>query len=120
VVRVIDGDTVVTRLMVFPDEVHGVSVRLRGIDAPEVHSTDACERHWGTKARDWLRRRLPSGAQVRVDELGLGSFAGRVIGRVLVNGKDVGEQEVAAGLAVHYEPGQARHLWPACAKNGGS
>lgn len=45
-----------------------------------------------------------------VSEVRLGKFAGRVLGKVSVNGRDLGEALVAAGLARLYSGGK-RTAW---------
>ncbi len=59
VVRVVDGDTIDVRL----SSGTRVSVRLLGIDTPEVFSTPEC---WGAEASRAAKRLLPRGSRVRL------------------------------------------------------
>ena len=95
---VIDGDTI---------RVAGITVRLAGLDAPELDQV-AQDRHgaWhahGVRVRDALIRAIGGRAvQVRVthgDRYGRDKY-GRVVGIVLVDGKDVGEWLVRNGHAI--------------------
>ena len=53
VIRVIDGDTIRVRARVWLDQTVDVSVRLAGIDAPELSGADCpAERTRGRRARD--------------------------------------------------------------------
>jgi endonuclease YncB( thermonuclease family) len=90
VVAVADGDT----LTILTAEKEQVKVRLHGIDAPERKQA------FGTKARE------------RLAELAMGKTAtasgskrdkyGRTVASLSVDGRDIGEQLVAEGLAWHY------------------
>jgi micrococcal nuclease len=58
VLRVIDGDTFEARVRVWPGMDITTRVRLRGIDAPELHARCADERAKALAARDALTRIL--------------------------------------------------------------
>ncbi len=59
VVRVVDGDTVKVRL----DAGRTVTVRMIGIDTPEVHGSTECG---GARASRWLKKQLPTRTRVRL------------------------------------------------------
>lgn len=52
--KVIDGDTLLVRATIWPGHSVRVSVRLRGIDAPETRSRCAAEREAALRAREAL------------------------------------------------------------------
>ena len=81
VVRVIDGDTFVATAHVWPGEVITVAVRVRGIDAPELHSHCAAERQAALEARDALQGML-TGGPVTISNIGGGKYYGRVLADV--------------------------------------
>lgn len=88
---VADGDT----LVVLPDQAHeAVKLRIEGIDAPE-----RCQ-PGGEASRDaliqWVHRKT-----VQVIAQGTDTY-GRVLGRVEIDGRDVGAEMVAAGMAWAY------------------
>jgi micrococcal nuclease len=88
---VMDGDTV---LVVRPGQKEPVKLRLDGVDAPET-----CQ-PGGTAARDamiTLALRKP----VQVQSLGRDSY-GRDIGRLSVDGTDLGAEMVRTGMAWAY------------------
>ncbi|MCH8074568.1 MAG: thermonuclease family protein [SAR324 cluster bacterium] len=62
------------------------------------------------RATHFTRRFVKNMGQVIVSEVRLGKFAGRVLGKVSVNGRDLGEALVAAGLARLYSGGK-RTAW---------
>jgi endonuclease YncB( thermonuclease family) len=88
---VMDGDTV---LLVRPGQTEPVSFRIDGIDAPET-----CQ-PGGMASRDAMIR-LTLRKSVQVTDLGLDSY-GRQLGRVLVDGVDVGGEMVRSGMAWAY------------------
>ena len=89
VVAVADGDTLTVR-----DGARDVHVRLWGIDAPERGQS------WSKRSRTALVARAMH-RDVRVSERGRDSF-GRTIGRVAVDGADLGDAQLADGLAWVY------------------
>lgn len=88
---VADGDT----LLVLPDQAHdAVKVRILGIDAPE-----RCQ-SGGDASRDAMID-LVQRQTVRVTPHGTDTY-GRVLGRVDIEGRDVGAEMVASGMAWAY------------------
>jgi endonuclease YncB( thermonuclease family) len=104
-VRVVDGDTVRVRAHVWPDHVIETAVRLVGIDAPELSGRCAAERRVAARARDRLRALVAeAGGRLWLHDVALGTYAGRVLGRLVTpDGRDLGQALRAAGLAVAYE-----------------
>ncbi len=90
--RVVDGDTL---------DLTGLAVRLLGIDAPEHAQT--CRRanqNWacGKDAAAKLAT-LTAGKTVRCEQQSTDSY-GRIVARCFVDGRDLGQDLVDAGLAV--------------------
>lgn len=93
--RVIDGDTVVAVAHVWPGHSVRVSIRIRGIDAPEMRSRCAAERSAGQAARQALARLLES-ERVLVRNIGADKYYGRVVADlVLPDGRHVAETLLA-------------------------
>lgn len=88
---VMDGDTV---LLVRPGQSEPVKLRIDGVDAPE-----SCQ-PGGRASRDELIR-LVHRKQVLVSDLGQDSY-GRQVGRLSVEGVDVGAALVRSGMAWAY------------------
>jgi endonuclease YncB( thermonuclease family) len=78
VVRVIDGDTFEARVRVWPGIDITTRVRLRGIDAPELHARCDDERIRAEAARDALAAMLAQG-EVSIGEVGLDKYGGRIL-----------------------------------------
>jgi micrococcal nuclease len=91
VTYVVDGDTVRVRP---PGGGKPVSIRLEGIDAPEI-----CQ-DFGPASRDALMRRL-QGQRVQVHGKRHDDY-GRLLARIELQREDAGEWMVASGLAWSY------------------
>lgn len=95
VVHVQDGDTIYVHA---PGQAHAVSVRIQGIDAPEI-----CQA-WGPQARQALQALVQQGP---VSLLGRGHDSyGRTLAQVFLQGQDVGRTMVAQGHAWSYRRGR--------------
>lgn len=88
---VVDGDTL---------WLEGRKIRLEHIDAPEIGSGARCaaEAAAGWRAAERLAELL-SGGQPRLESDGRTDRFGRLLARVTVNGRDVGDELVPEGLA---------------------
>jgi endonuclease YncB( thermonuclease family) len=98
---VVDGDTFY---------IGGEKVRIAGIDAPETHpSRCADEARLGNAATEQLHALLNSGAVTMTPIDRDRDRYGRLLRNVAVNGADVGEAMISAGVARQY--GQGRRSW---------
>jgi endonuclease YncB( thermonuclease family) len=110
VVRVIDGDTFEARVAVWPGIEIKTKVRLRGIDAPELHAR--CDDEWvrAQAARAALERILAQGG-VTIAQVGPDKYAGRVDAVVSTrNTADVSAALLGGGWARGYNGGR-RASW---------
>jgi len=130
VVAVIDGDTLEVRVHIWLGQNISTRVRLVGIDAPEIKGKCDRERDLARRARAYLLARLDPAATgaaigagagvVRLREVRYGKYAGRVLARVeTLDGMDLGQELVAAGLARPYD-GRRRSSWCEAAAAAGS
>jgi endonuclease YncB( thermonuclease family) len=110
VLRVIDGDTFVAEAHVWPGETVQVSVRIRGIDAPELHSRCPRERLAAAEARDALVALLDR-RKVRITNIGGGKYYGRVLADVATPDGEVAPVLLSLALVRHYSGG---HRQPFC------
>lgn len=79
VVDVYDGDSITT-IFKFNGKYQKFKIRMDGYDSPEVRSSDAIEKEYGYRARDFLRN-LISGKLVRLS-CGKSDKYGRILGTV--------------------------------------
>jgi endonuclease YncB( thermonuclease family) len=98
---VVDGDTF---------WIGGEKVRIAGIDAPETHPPGCAEEaRLGDAATERLRALLNSGAVTMTGIDRDRDRYGRLLRNVAVDGQDVGEAMVSAGVARDY--GSGRRSW---------
>ena len=106
VLRVIDGDTFEARVHVWPGVVVTTKVRLRGIDAPEMHARCAGERSKAEAAREALTSILADG-EITVLHVGLDKYAGRVVADAATGRTpDVSAALLTRGVARTYAGGR--------------
>lgn len=105
-----DGDTLYALLPGLPTELREISVRVRGIDAPELRGRCAREIVQAEAARAETARLLRAGRWVEMCAVGWDKYGGRVDARVMIDGRDLGQALIAAGLARPYE-GDRREGW---------
>jgi len=110
VLRVIDGDTVEVRVHIWLGLDQTVHVRLRGIDAPEMHGHCPGEREKAQMAKDYLERTI-AGQSVSLTDIGVDKYGGRVDAWVrLSDSRNLSERMLSAGLA-RAMAGKGRKPW---------
>ena len=110
VVRVLDGDTFEARVRIWPGMEVTTRVRLRGIDAPEMHARCEDERAKAIAARDALARILNEGT-VGIARIGQDKYGGRVDADVsTARTTDVSAALLERGVARRYDGGR-RQSW---------
>jgi endonuclease YncB( thermonuclease family) len=110
VLRVIDGDTFEARVRVWPGLDVDTHVRLRGIDAAELHARCADELAKAQAARAALQILLDQGG-VTVARVGVDKYGGRVDAVVATRGTgDVSAAMLQGGWARAYN-GHKRGSW---------
>ena len=110
VIRVIDGDTFEVRVRVWPGLNVDTKVRLRNIDAPELHARFADELAKAQAARTALETMLAAGG-VMISQVGIDKYGGRVDAAVATrNTADVSAALLTGGWARGYDGGR-RVTW---------
>ena len=111
--RVIDGDTVEIAVDFLPAPLPPkLSVRILGIDTPEKAPRAKCEAE-AEKAK--LAKRFTQRAIEEADRIDFNirewdKFGGRVLGLVFIDGQNLGDMLIEAGLARPYK-GEAKSSW---------
>ena len=101
VVSVYDGDTFTVEAAIWPGlKWHG-SIRVAGVDTPEIQGRCELERNLAQEARSFVRGRI--GESVTLADVTQGTFAGRVVASVrLADGTDLKTALIVTG----HGPGQ--------------
>lgn len=106
VLRVIDGDTFIAEAHVWPGQRITVSVRVRGVDAPELRSRCKAEKAAGFRARAALAGLL-AGGTVWISSISGGKYYGRVLADVTTEpGGDVAARLLDARHVTAYNGGR--------------
>ncbi len=110
VLRTIDGDTLEVRASVWLGMAITTRIRIRGIDAPEIHGRCQHEKDMARAATERLAA-LVAGGSVRLSAISGGKYYGRVIADVTTpDGRAVGPLMLTSGLARAYDGGR-REGW---------
>lgn len=107
VVRVIDGDTIVVDARPWPGQIIETSVRVRGVDTPELRSSCPAEKLAANTAKDYVLSLVPIGQTVKLRHIAGDKYFGRVVADVeLPDERDLSQLLLTAGLAVPYDGGR--------------
>jgi len=110
VLRIIDGDTFEARVRVWPGLDVDTKVRLRGIDAAELHARCSDELAKAQAARKALETILTEGG-VTISRVGVDKYGGRVDAAIATrNTADVSAAMLNGGWARSYD-GRKRGSW---------
>ena len=109
VLSVYDGDTVRVEAAMWPGLTWTGSVRVEGVDTPEIRGKCEEEKRKAVAAREFVRQRV--GKRVVLVNVKKGKYAGRVVARVrLADGSDLTELLIQAKLGRPYTGGR-RQGW---------
>ncbi len=107
ILRVIDGDTLLVEARPWPQQTMEVYVRIRGIDAPEMHSKCAAVRRAGVDARQVLEQLTAGSPQVQLTQISGDKYFGRILADVtLTDGTNPAQFMLGEGIAVAYGGGR--------------
>jgi endonuclease YncB( thermonuclease family) len=110
VVRIIDGDTFVARMRTGPGGEVETRVRLRSIDAAELHARCSKELRLALAARAALQRLLAEGS-VMLSHVGPDKYPGRIDANVATHStNDISAAMLSGGFARAYDGGR-RGSW---------
>ncbi len=110
VLRIIDGDTFEARVRVWPGLDVDTKIRLRGIDAAELHARCPSELAQAQAARVALQNILAEG-EVTISRVGIDKYGGRVDATIATHKTaDVSAAMLNGGFARSYDGGK-RGSW---------
>ncbi|WP_421782592.1 thermonuclease family protein [Kiloniella litopenaei] len=105
VISVYDGDTFKAQAHPWPGMTMAVSVRVNGVDTPEIRGKCDAEKQAAIAARDYVRGVL--GESVTLKNVKRGKYAGRVVADVyLTDGRSLTGLLIASGLGRSYDGGK--------------
>ena len=98
VLRVIDGDTVILHVDLGFDTWKKVSVRLYGINAPEIKGES---KELGFKSKEYLESLIPAGSFIKFHCIGQDKY-GRWLGSLYKDDLDINKNMIENNMAVEY------------------
>lgn len=107
---VYDGDTIMITISTLPHPLSNMSVRLSGIDTPEIRGKCQSEKDMAKLAKEKLQELIGTDKVITLTHFSHDKFGGRINGKVSVNGKDLATELISSGLAKPYSGG-TRSSW---------
>ncbi len=106
VIRVIDGDSIEVRVDTWPRHYVEMTIRVDGVDTPEIRGKCQREKNLAAAAKAFVVATV--GKTVKLENVREGKYAGRMVAKVLVGGKDLAEMLIAKGLGRPYGGGKRK------------
>jgi micrococcal nuclease len=101
-IRNYDGDTVTLDLDCDIDYFcKKRSIRIYGIDTPEIRTKNKCEKKQGKKAKEFVKDRLSNATEIIAHDCLHGKYY-REVCEIIYDGHNLGEELMAVGLAYPY------------------
>jgi len=108
---VYDGDTFKAHIAEWPDVIgRSISIRLAGIDTPEMRGKCQQEKNLARKAKQFTVAALRSAKAVELHNIERGKYF-RIVADVIVDGVSLNEQLITNNLAVKYDGKGAKKDW---------
>lgn len=102
-IETIDGDTVIFDLHDVPKYFgENAHIRIKGIDAPELHSNNSCEKKAALKAKEKVSQILIAAKIINLTEIGKEKY-GRILANIIADDTNIGEILLKEKLAIRYQ-----------------
>ncbi len=102
VIGVIDGDTLKAVIPSLPDPLRNVSIRILGIDTPEMRSRCPKEKVLARVAKTFIETELKTVQKITLKDLSWDKYGGRILAQVFFDKRDIGQLLIDAKLATPY------------------
>ena len=100
-----DGDTCYVTAPTLPEPLQKMSVRILGIDTPEMRAECAEEKKLALKGREFANRMFRAAEKIEFANLKWDKYGGRILADVYLDGKLYKDEIINAGLAKPYDGG---------------
>lgn len=114
IVRISDGDTVVIAAPFLPAPLKPeLAVRVFGVDTPEkgFRAKCAAEDQRGQAATEFTKKAIAGAKKIQVTLYGWDKFGGRVLGTIILDGKNLRDMLIERGYAIAYFGEAKTHDW---------
>ncbi len=106
VTSIYDGDTFKVNLQGYPPIAgERIGIRINGIDTPEMRDKRPEVKALARKAKQYTVQRLREGQQIILHNMQRGKYF-RIVAEVYVDGSNLGQELISAGLAKPYDGGK--------------
>jgi endonuclease YncB( thermonuclease family) len=106
-----DGDTIRVNIpYVHPLLGNNISIRVNGIDTPEIKGKCLKEKTLAKEAKNVVRDKLVTADSINLVHTKRGKYF-RIVADVIVDGCSLSEMLINKGLAVPYDGGTKTHNW---------
>ena len=110
-VRNYDGDTITFNLPgLHPIIGEKISIRVNGIDTPEIKGKCEKEKYDAQQAKEMVADILKDADQIVLRNMERGKYF-RIAADVIVDGENLADILIEAGMAVKYNGGKKTHKW---------
>jgi micrococcal nuclease len=100
-----DGDTCYVTAPTLPEPLQKMSVRILGIDTPEIRAECGEEKKLALKARELANKLFRNANKIEFANLKWDKYGGRVLVDVYLDGKSYKDEIINSGLAKPYDGG---------------
>ena len=106
-----DGDTITFNLpKLHPIIGKTISIRVNGIDTPEIKGKCEKEKYEAQQTRDMVSDILKDAEQITLKNMKRGKYF-RIAADVIVDGENLGNMLIEAGVAIKYSGKKKTHKW---------
>ena len=110
-VRNYDGDTITFNLLgLHPIIGDKISIRVNGIDTPEISGKCEKEKYDAQQAKEMIADILKDAERIDLKNIERGNYF-RIVADVFVDGENLADELIEAGMAVPYDGGTKTHNW---------
>lgn len=110
IISITDGDSLKVQITLWPGQTLETSIRIAGIDTPELRGRCEKEKKLAAEARNALAELLPLQQSVLLSHVESDKYGGRFLASVrTADGVDVGGELLKRELAVSYSGKGAKH-----------
>jgi micrococcal nuclease len=100
-----DGDTCYITAKTFPEPLQKMSIRILGIDTPEIKGECTEEKELALKGRELANELFKAAKTIRLENLKWDKYGGRVLADVYLDEELYSKKLIDAGLARPYDGG---------------
>jgi len=110
-VRNYDGDTITFNLPgLHPIIGDKISIRVNGIDTPEIKGKCEQEKYSAKQGKELVADILKDAERIDIKNIERGKYF-RIVADVFVDGENLADELIEAGIAVRYDGGTKTHNW---------